>query len=359
MEEKLLETLFALLAIPAPSGEEAEVASYCAKRLNDLGCNVRIDKKGNVIGFLPGQGEPLLLTAHMDRVPPNKSIIPIRNGDMLTSDGTSTLGADDAAGIAIILEAVHMVVEKKSSHVPLVIVFTVGEEIGLQGARAVDISEFHVKHGIGYDNAFAAGTLVEKGATYEGFDVEIMGKPTHPAKDLSQAVNTFTIVREIDWMIGEQDKGQTRINVGIVTAGTARNVVPGTAHVTGELRSFLSDVDVTKRLSQLRQNILAVCKKYGASYTFETHRHSTWYVIDRSEMLVQKYTGIRKEKNESMVFSSTFIGSDANVFRAEKGMKVFTLSTGVIDEHTVKESVRVSDLVMVAEDLVDLLRVIS
>lgn len=356
MEEHLLKTLFELLAIDSLSGQEEKLANLLVIKLKELGFTAGIDKAGNVIGFLNGNGEPFLLTAHMDRVPPGKGNKPIRDGDVLKSDETTNLGTDDAAGIAVILEAIRQVLNEKLNHPPLVVLFTVKEEIGLQGARAADVSKYNVKQGIGYDNAFEAGVVVGSGASYIAFDIEIIGKATHPGKDLSLGINVLKIFQEIDWMLGNSDNGATRINIGVISGGTARNVVPGNLIVQGELRSTLPNEKVKEKLQQLEETIKNVCKKYGATYTFKTTRHATSYAVDKTEPLVQAYGKVLEKRGVKLDMQPTFVASDANALRAEKDLKVFTISTGVMGEHTKNEWVKISDLVQLAEDLIELIK---
>lgn len=353
----LLQTLYEILALDAPSKNEQKVAEYIINFLNTLGCNTKQDGKGNVIGFLAGEGESLLLTAHMDRVPPGKGHIPVLEGDILKSDGTTNLGTDDAAGIAIILEAVKYVVKQQIPHRPLVLAFTVEEEIGLQGARALDLSEYNVHEGIGYDNAFEAGVLISSGTTYEGFDIEIQGKPTHPGKDLSQGINALTVFLETDWMIGISPDEKSRINLGLVTSGTARNVVPGSVTIQGELRTTVDDKTVAGILRQLEANLKKTCDTHHATYSFTTNRHSSSYSVDMLEPLIQRYKTIVESRGGTFVAKPSYVGSDANALRAEKGLHVCALSTGVVNEHTKNEWVRISDLHMLTQDLINLLDV--
>lgn len=355
MEDALLKILLDLLALDAPSGHEQQVAGYILNFLIAHGMSAKKDIHGNVIGFLPGQGKSLLLCAHMDRVPPGKGHIPVREGDILKSDGTTNLGVDDAGGIAVILQAISMVLKENIPHPPLVLAFTVGEEVGLKGARAIDLSEYAISQGIVYDNADEAGKLVTSGATYEGFDVEIIGRANHPAKDLTNSINALTVFMEIDWMIGVSDEEKSRINVGLVTAGTARNVVPGIVKVQGELRSTLDENGLKEKLATLENNIKKVCEKYGASYTFSTERHFSAYAVDLNEPLVLAYKTLVESKGKTFIQGSTFIGSDASALRGEKGIPVFTLSTGVVNEHTKDEWIKISDLLMLTEDLKDII----
>ena len=355
-EDQLLKTLYDILALDAVSGHEGKVAVYCLTYLKNLGFDTKTDAKGNVIGYLAGKGEPLLLTAHMDRVPPGKGHTPVREGDILKSDGTTNLGTDDAAGIVIILEAIKSVLESKVSHPPFVVAFTVEEEIGLHGARELDLSVYNVKQGIGYDNAYEAGVLIESGSTYEGFDIEIIGKPTHPGQDLSKGINALKVFLETDWMIGLSDEEKSRINIGLVSGGTARNVVPGSVKIQGELRSVLDDAGVAKKLRILEENLKKICDQYGATYTFVTHRHSSSYIVDLTEPLVVLYKQILEEQGRQLVAKATYVGSDANALRAERNFKIFTLATGVVNEHTGDEWMKVSDLVMLTKDLSLLLK---
>src|SRR6058998_458188 len=162
--ERLYRTLVEIIRLPSTSGHEEQVRDYLATRLAELGLTTQIDATGNLIGMLAGDGEPLLLNAHMDRVPPGLGHQPILRDGILYSDGTTNLGADDAAGIVIILEVVRRTLEQQLPHPPLILLFTVQEEAGLCGASGFDSAPWHVADGIVFDNAFEAGVVVSKGA---------------------------------------------------------------------------------------------------------------------------------------------------------------------------------------------------
>src|SRR5205807_9695401 len=129
-----------------------------------LGLSSQVDGSGNLVAALPGEGTPLLLNAHMDRVPPGLGHQPILRDGILYSDGTTNLGADDAAGIAIILEVVRRTLEQQLPHPPLVLVFTVQEEAGLCGASNFDRSAWPVKGCSVVDNPYEAGVVDLVGA---------------------------------------------------------------------------------------------------------------------------------------------------------------------------------------------------
>src|SRR5579863_6692595 len=146
--DRLLETLIELVGIPSTSGHEERVRDYLAARLGTLGMETRVDAAGNLAATLSGVGEPILLNAHMDRVPPGLGHRPILRDGVLYSDGTTNLGADDAAGIAIILETLTRALEQSLPHPPIIAVFTVQEEAGMCGANGFDAATYHVTQGI-------------------------------------------------------------------------------------------------------------------------------------------------------------------------------------------------------------------
>src|SRR5438128_11170376 len=144
---RLSNTLIELVGIPSTSGNEEHIRSFLKQRLSTLNLATQIDAAGNLIATQPGEGKPLMLNAHVDRVPPGLGHRPILRDGILYSDGTTNLGADDAAGIVIILETLRRVVEHHLPHPPLVIVFTVQEESCMCGPTGFDSSHWKFADG--------------------------------------------------------------------------------------------------------------------------------------------------------------------------------------------------------------------
>src|SRR5207247_2462323 len=102
---------------------------------------------GNVIARRAGGGRgaawtPLLLCAHMDTVQPGYGIDPQQHDGIIRSNGTTILGADDKAGITAILEALRVTHDSGQDSRPVEVVFTVEEETGLAGSKALDLTQF-------------------------------------------------------------------------------------------------------------------------------------------------------------------------------------------------------------------------
>src|SRR6202035_2437767 len=127
----ITQSLLELVGIPSTSGHEEHVRAYLERRLADIGLTTRVDEAGNLGAMLPGEGKTLMLNAHMDRVPPGRGHQPVIRNGIMYSDGSTNLGADDAAGIAIVLEILAQLVTHGLPHPPVVAVFTVQEEVGL------------------------------------------------------------------------------------------------------------------------------------------------------------------------------------------------------------------------------------
>lgn len=350
----LTQTLFELIALPSTSGHEERVRAYLERRLADLGLSSRVDAAGNLIATLPGDGSPLLLNAHMDRVPPGLGHTPVLRDDVLYSDGTTNLGADDAAGIALVLEILTRLIAEKLPHPPLVIVFTVEEEIGLRGASAFDPTPWGVSEGIVFDNAFEAGVVVSQGASYVAFDVELSGRTGHPGKDLAQTVNALEIFRAARYPHGSLNGDQTRILLGRVIAGSARNAVPANVHVEGELRSFEPPEARERYMREIRQAFENAAKQFGGSARVTFDPHCTSYAVDEHEPLLELYRDVLATRGERLRLRPTFIGSDAGTFRPR--VKAFTISTGVVNEHSAEEYVPLEPLGKLVEDVLMVLK---
>lgn len=354
ISEGLYRTLVELVSLPSTSGHEEEIRAYLEQRLRKLDLSAQIDRAGNLIAQFPGTGKPILLNAHMDRVPPGLGHTPILRDGVLYSDGTTNLGADDAAGLAIMLELLTRLQEKPFSHPPLVLVFTVQEETGLRGASAFDPLPWNVSEGVVFDNAFEAGVVVSRGASYVAFDIEISGKTGHPGKDLSQTVNVLDILHAARYPHGSLNNDQTRILLGRISAGSARNAVPALAHIEGELRSFEDAQARQGYMQAMQQAFEEAAQQYGGSAKVTFDAHCTAYAVDEDEPLLELYGAALARRGESLRLRPTFIGSDAGALRPR--VKAFTISTGVTNEHSLEEFVPLEPLATIVEDMLAVFR---
>ena len=151
-QERLVDNSLKLTTIPGATRNERQVADTIKSQLGEMGLKAEEDdagKKirgntGNLLVNIPGnvEGAPTLMFAsHMDTVPFAVGCKPIVDGDVIHTDGSTALGGDCRAGCAELLEATKEILENNLPHGPIQLVFSVGEEGGLLGARQFDESK--------------------------------------------------------------------------------------------------------------------------------------------------------------------------------------------------------------------------
>ena len=138
-----------LTKIPRPSRAEEPVIEHVRAWADEHGFELQQDAGRNLVIRVPAtpgreSAPTLILQGHLDMVcerdpsspndPAEGRIALVRDGDWLTADGT-TLGADDGVAIAAMMALVE---DESISHGPLELLMTVAEEVGLEGANALD-----------------------------------------------------------------------------------------------------------------------------------------------------------------------------------------------------------------------------
>lgn len=146
--------------IPHGSGNTGRISGYLAAFARDHGLRYIQDEQGNVVIYKDGtkDGPPVILQGHMDMVAEKrpgsshdfeKDPLTLEvDGDNLTARDT-TLGGDDGIALAYALAILE---SSEYEHPPLEVVFTVDEEIGLLGARGIDLGCLKSKRMINLDS---------------------------------------------------------------------------------------------------------------------------------------------------------------------------------------------------------------
>ena len=359
LDGRITATMFALAGIPSVSGAEAAVRGYLRDRLLARGLTPTEDAAGNLIARVAGvpaerdHEPPLLLNAHMDRVPPGLAHTPLLADGILRSDGATNLGADDSAGLAIILRTVDELQARGQAHPPLLLVFTTGEEVGLTGARAFDPTPWGAREGFVYDNVDEPGVVVIRAAHYIAFDALLTGHGGHPGKQLDGTASAIEIFRRARYPFGVLDEGATRVSIGRIEGGTMRNAVPRAVRVLGEVRTLLDGEAQAALLQRIERAFHEAAAEVGgeASLTFDTH--CAGYTVAEDEPLVRAYAATLARRGQALRPVTTFIGSDASALRPE--VRVITVSTGAMDEHTIQEWIALAPLTELVETALDLL----
>ena len=295
-----LQRFLDLAAIPGRSGEERPVAEAIQSMLVDAGLpasQMVLDGAesrsrlggncGNLIVHLPGkgQGERTMLSAHMDTVPICLGSQPVVTGMQVKSHAATGLGADDRSGCAAILTAaVERLTRGDENFPPAVIAFFIQEEVGLQGAKNLDVGQIgHVDRAFNFD-----GGTVEKltnGAIGgERMSIRVGGIPAHagvaPEKGVSAIVIAAKAIADLHaggWLGKVQQDGRTgTANVGVISGGEATNVVTPEVKLRAEARSHdaaMRSEIVSRIRSAFESAAASVTNEQGTAGTVEFDSH--------------------------------------------------------------------------------------
>ncbi|WP_019415984.1 M20/M25/M40 family metallo-hydrolase [Paenisporosarcina sp. TG20] len=136
-KEEYYSQLETLLNIPGASRNEGDIRKIVREHLTPYVDRISVDDAGNLLAIRKyGPGPTVLLNAHLDTVEeinPNRSILKC---DQIWTSSEGILGADDRAGINVLL-SIAKTLTKKQFNGTIKYIFTVEEEIGLRGARAL------------------------------------------------------------------------------------------------------------------------------------------------------------------------------------------------------------------------------
>jgi tripeptide aminopeptidase len=366
--ERIVSAFLELVRIPSLTFYEKALVEYLAEELRVLGCEVSIDRTGEVIGGdsgnliarLPGEpGKPaVMFAAHLDTVEPGTAIKPLARKDIIFSDGTTILGADDKAGIAAIMEMLRAVVEDKILHGDIEVVLTVAEEKGLLGAKNLDLSLLHARSGYVLDSNGTVGKVVGRAPSQNTIKVMFKGRSAHAGVCPEQGINAIQAasIAIAGMKLGRLDE-ETTANIGVIQGGRAGNIVPEEAKVTGEARSLNPDKlqNVTDEMVRCFQ---AGAKEVGAAVDIEVIREYDSFILTERDAVVRTALEAMRRLEIKPELVSTGGGSDTNVFN-KKGISAVNLSVGAEDVHSTREHIAVDDLVMAARLLVETVKVVA
>jgi tripeptide aminopeptidase len=354
---RLKALLLELVQIDSLSRREGRIAARLAGEMRALGAAVEFDdagqalggEVGNLIAHVPGtaEGEPLLLCAHMDTVEPGTGVKPIVEGDVIRTDGTTVLGGDDKSGVAIVCECVRVCRERGLRHPPLEVVFTICEEIGLLGAKHLDLGRVRARRGLVFDSD-AIGFVFTRAPGANLIEVTVRGRAAHAGMAPEQGLSAIRVAAEAiaGMRLGRID-AETTANLGVIRGGRATNIVPEEVYVRGEARSHDPE-KLAAQTAHMRARFEEAAAGHPgavAEVTVERQYESMTVADDAPIMRLVRAAAARAGRTvESAGMGG---GCDANILN-QRGLEVVNLGTGMRDIHTTKEWLRVSDMVAAA-----------
>lgn len=344
-ETHLVETFLALVAIDSPSGQEEAISKDLARRLAELGGAVETDEHWNLIARFPdGQGDWLMLSAHMDTVGKDVGIRPVIRDGVIYSDGTTILGGDDKSGVAAILELLRSLAEDGLSHPPLEIVISVGEEVSLRGARLLDKSKLRARRGYVMDSGGPIGSIITSAPSQDALEVKVHGKTAHAGSEPENGINAILVASAAiaAMPLGRIDF-ETTANIGVIQGGVATNIVPDEVFIKGEARSRDND-KLAAQTAAMAFAFQDAAERYGARVELKIKRSYSTFKFTDDHPVVAAAAAAARRLGFTPAIHGTGGGSDANIY-AESGIVCAVLSTGMADVHTPQEHIAIADMV--------------
>ena len=398
-QERLVDTFVKLAKIDSGSCEESaekqipstdcqkEMAKILAKELADIGLedvkidenyivsatlNSNLDKPSKTIGFIahydtsedaPNKNvKPQIhqytkgdIRLKDETVISEEDLAPYQNQEIITSDGTTLLGADDKAGIAEILEVARVFIQNPDlKHPTIKIAFTPDEETG-EGILKFDINSF------GADVAYTVdGTLPEiiQNETFNAFNSEIIiqGNQVHPGHAKGKMINSLEVAAWFMSKIPQNEKPQT-------TEGKEGfyhiDKISGTVGET-KINMLIRDHDLEKAKNRTKF-IEELCKeaeeKFGCKIglnTKECYLNMKEYIDKCPEVMKNAIEGIKRSELTPKC-EAIRGGTDGSELSAQ-GLPTPNLGAGGLNFHSKAEFLPVSSLVKCCENIFNIIQ---
>lgn len=350
----LLDLFLELCALASPSGKERAVVDRVGAYLSDLGLEwdeddaaARLDgDAGNVYCRLPptnGGGTPIFLCAHTDTVPPEAAIDPVVEDGVVRNAAATILGSDNKAAVVAMLAAARRIVEERRPHAGIELLFTPQEEVSLRGAEAFDHTRFYATTGYVYDQGAQIGEIVLGSPHGRLLDFRFHGRASHAGmypEDGRSAIAAAS--RAIaDFRLGRVDE-ETSANVGVITGGTARNVVPEWCSFTAEVRSH-DERKAVELAREMLESAAFAASLADCEVESELRPSFPGYRFRESDEPVQLAATALERAGYTPSYALSGGGADANVFNA-RGLRCVNLANGMMEIHTPDEHIAVADL---------------
>jgi len=370
---RALDLAIKLMAIPGTSGQEGRVAEFIKAQLLGAGVPasaIRTDSAhrrtpepgdtGNLVLKLPGTTRQprRMFSAHMDTVPVCVGSQPVLEGDILRSAAPNAgLGADNRAGVAVVLNTALELVEKGLPHPPLAFCWFVQEETGLQGSRCVGKSLLGgPKMAFNWDGGSPAKLTIGATGGYRlaievrGIASHAGGAPEHGVSAIAIASLAIADLHRNGWH-GDIRKGSHgrycgTSNVGVIQGGDATNVVTDRVLVKAEARSHKPpfreriQAEIEKAFRKAAREVKNVAGDAGEVAIDGRLDYEAFRLAPKEPCVEAAASAVRSIGREPELAIANG-GLDANWLFAH-GIPTVSLGCGQLNQHMVTDSMDVT-----------------
>jgi tripeptide aminopeptidase len=319
------------------------------------GTNVKPIVHRNYTGqpiVLPDDNNQVITT---DRHPYLKEKI---GDDLITASGLTLLGADDKAGVAIIMDFVHFIQQNPTiPHGPIRILFTPDEEVG-RGVEKLDMKKLNADYGYTLDGG-KLGDIEDETFSADAVKVTIYGISAHPGYAKNKMVNAMKVASEFITALPKdkwspettQDREgfvhPVSIEGGLETA-TIQFIIRD--HITENLREFEN---------RLESILKMVIEQYnGVHYTFEiSEQYRNMKEVLQTVPFVTDYA-VQAMQNVGINPNPTIIRGGTDGSRLSfMGLPCPNIFTGEMAIHSKHEYVSIQDMEKAVKTLVELVQI--
>lgn len=359
--ERLLQRFFQYVTCDSESYRERNFCLTMEEELVSLGMHFERQEIGELFGsngwnihaFMPGEGEALLLCAHMDTVSPGRGIAPTMRDGTIYSDGTTVLGSDDKAGIAAAMEAIQTIVEESLPHRPIELLLTICEEDGILGSRYADYSKIVSKEAIVLDDE-EVGHMVNQAAAYLKLHFMIRGKSAHAGVCPEKGIHALKVAADCVAGITCGRVSETGVvNVANLLCPGQTNIVPEQATFDVEIRSY-EEAELQAIAQSISGHVEKVCAAWGTQCCKSENRISNAFHIPTCTPVIEQTCAAMRELGILPTIKRTLGGSDIT-WLVENGISAINIGVGMREVHSCKEHILFRDMISATEILLKIL----
>ena len=348
--------------------KQYDLLNVLKNQLDELNVKNELDEYGRLYGFIPGNEKlsKIGLCAHVDTAGEcsGKDVKPqvIKNYDLsdiklgssgsvlsckeyedlskqisktiITTDGTTLLGADDKAGVAIIMEIISKILKvNKDDRHPLYILFTPDEEIG-RGPEHFNTTKFNADYAYTFD-----GSSYDE-ISYENFyakciDIDIKGRSIHPGDAYHKMENSILIANEfMSSLPSEFIPYNSKDHQGFIHLTDIHGEVEH-SNIHMIIRGF-DKLEMESHINEVKEIRNRLTKKYRYSsinVTIKDQYENMYEVIKDKPECINHINEIFKKLNIKPVIKPIRGGTDGATF-SFKGVPTPNLGTGSYNHHS-------------------------
>jgi tripeptide aminopeptidase len=277
--------------------------------------------------------------------------------DIITASGLTLLGADDKAGVAIIMDFAQYIMSNPSiPHGPIRILFTPDEEVG-RGVEQLDMSKLNADYGYTLDGG-PLGDIEDETFSADAVKITIHGISAHPGYAKGKMVNAIKVASELvaalprdKWSPETTSHREGFVHPLAIEGGLEKATVQFIIrdHITEKL------VEYENRLESL---VKMIVEQYNVPYDFEvTEQYRNMKEVLRSVPFVTEYA-VQAMKNAGITPKQSIIRGGTDGSRLSfMGLPCPNIFTGEMAIHSRHEYVSIQDMQKAVDTLVELVQI--